>query len=562
MTWSYQYTPYIWPVLTSTTFLTALGIYGIKHRTAPGAVALSILMAVASLWALANGLGLTGTDTVVKIFWFKFQVALMLPMATAALFFAFEYAGLGKRLARRTLALLAILPIAFVLLILTNEIHHLVWTRIWFDGTVHADRGPAHWAAIGYGFLISTLHLTVLAWLFVRSPRHRWIAIGLVLALFSMRAAAFLNIASRNPFEPLNPMVLILNFALIPYAFAVVRFRMFDVVPVARDTAIECMADGLIVLDVENRLADVNKTAQTLLGSSRSKAIGRRVAKVLEAYPDLLDFVLDSGETECEVSFGDTNARCYQACISPIIDRRGFQFGRLITLHDITEQKRAQAQFLDRERTLAMLKERELLARELHDGIGQAAAAAHMQIACAREFLAKGDTASLESCLRSLADATHEVKKSVGDYLLGVKTGPSADKGFLTGIRQYIDQYSKKYGIRTELLVPPELEEQRIDSTIEAQLQPIIQEALTNVRKHSGAHSVWVVFAPCEAQVRVTIEDDGRSFDPEAVSGNRGFGLRSMRGRAEALGGRLEVNATPGKGTRVSIQVPWRKEET
>ena len=84
-------------------------------------------------------------------------------------------------------------------------------------------------------------------------------------------------------------MVLVLNFALLPYAFAIVRFRMFDVVPVARDTAIECMADGLMVLDVENRVADVNQAAQKLFGITRQKVVGLPVAQVLEAWPDLLE---------------------------------------------------------------------------------------------------------------------------------------------------------------------------------------------------------------------------------------------------------------------------------
>ena len=134
MTWSYQYTPYIWPVLTSTVFLAALGIYSFRHRTAPGAFALSIMAVLAGLWALANGLSLAGRDDATRIFWFQCQVALVLPAATAELYFGLDYAGLGKWLTRRMLALLAILPLAFVLLILTNEIHHLVWTRIWFDG--------------------------------------------------------------------------------------------------------------------------------------------------------------------------------------------------------------------------------------------------------------------------------------------------------------------------------------------------------------------------------------------------------------------------------------------
>jgi PAS domain S-box-containing protein len=514
-----------------------------------------MMAAWSALWVLANGMVLVSTDDASRIFWFKSQLALVLPAATAGLGFGLDYAGLGKWLNRWTLALLAIPPLVFVLLILTNEIHHLVWTRVWFDGSVHSDRGPAHWGAIGYGFFLSLLQLMVLVWLFTRSPRHRWIAMGLILALLTIRGASFFNIADWNPVRPLNPMVLVLNFALLPYAFAIVRFRMFDVVPVARDTAIEWMADGLMVLDVEDRVVDINKTARALLGIFRSNVIGRQAADVLEAYPDLLGFVHNSGGLEREVSFGNTDVRCYQASISPIIDQRGFQLGRLITLHDFTEQKRAREQILDQERTLAMMRERELLARELHDGIGQMAAAAHLQVKCASELLARGDTALVEPCLHSLADATREIKKSVRDYLLGVKTGSSAKKGFLTGIRQYVDQYSRKYGIHTEMVAPPDLEERRIDSTIEAQLKPIIQEALTNVRKHSGARSARVIFTPCESQVRVTIEDDGRSFNPEAPG--EGFGLRSMRGRAEALGGRLEVSSTPGKGTLVSIQVPW-----
>lgn len=561
MTWSYHYTPYIWPSLVSAVFLAALGIYSLRRRTAPGAVALSVMTGWGILWVAANGLGLAGNDDATRIFWFQCQAALVLPTATAELCFILEYSGLDKWVTLRTTTLLAIAPIVFALLILTNDWRHLVWTRIWFDGAVRADRGPAHWGAIGYGLLLSLVRLIVLARLFARSPRHRWIAAGLIVSSLGIRGASFFNITDRNPFEPLNPMVLVSSFALIPYALAVMRLRMFEVAPVARNTAVECMSDGLMVLDVEDCVADMNKAAEEVLGVPRSRAIGVGVSKVLEAWPELLQHILNPAETECEASFGNSEPRWYHVAISPIVDRRGFQLGRLVMLRDVTERKRTQAQLLDQQRALAMLKERELLARELHDGIGQAAAAAHMQIACAREFLARGDAASLESCLNSLADATQEVKKSVGDYLLGIKTVSSTEQGFLVGIRRYVDQYSQKYGIRVELTAAPELEERRLDPGVEAQLQPIIQEALTNVRKHSGARSARVAFTPCDSRVRVTIEDDGRGFDPDAAGESQGFGLRSMRGRAEELGASLEVDSAPGKGTIVSIQAPWPTEE-
>ena len=556
----YQYTPYIWPVLTSVAFVTALGIYAIRRRIAPGAVPFGIMTALAIVWLLSNALVLAGADDATKIFWFKFQVAFVLPMVTAGLCFVVEYAGLGRYLTRWTLTLLCIIPLVFIVLILTNGIHHLVWTQIRFDGGIRADRGLAHWGAIVYGYLLSLLHLTVLVWLFERSPMHRRIAVRLILALLSIRGAGLFGTLFRNPVDPLNPLVLVLNFALLPYAFAIFRYRLFDVVPVARDMAIEWMADGLLTLGMENNVVDINRRMQELLGVSRSKAIGRQFAEVVKAYPDLLEFVLGQGEAECEVSFGASGPRCHRVFISPIIDRRGFQLGRLVMLHDITEQKRSLAQFLDQERTLAMLREREFLACELHDGIGQAAAAAQLQVKCARELLGRGDTVMLESCLHALADATREIKESVRDYLMGVKTGPSVERGFLTAIRQYIDKYSQEYGIHTELDTPSKLDELQIDSTIQAQLKPIIQEALTNIRKHSGASSARIIFALRENQISVSIKDDGQGFDPESLTENQGFGLRAMTRRAEILGGRLEVNAAPGRGSAVIIRIPWERK--
>ena len=201
-----------------------------------------------------------------------------------------------------------------------------------------------------------------------------------------------------------------------------------------------------------------------------------------------------------------------------------------------------------------------MLAQELHDGIGQMLAAAHLQVKSASELLTRGDTASAQSSLLRLAEVTQEAKESVREYLRGVKTRSSPEQGFLTSLRQYLKDYNHNYGIHTELVAPPELEEKRFDSTVEAQLQPIIQEALTNVRRHAGATSARVIFEMGDGEIRVRVEDNGRGFDPEAIGGNEGFGLRSMRGRAEGVGAHLEVNSKPGKGTQVIVRLPWRKE--
>lgn len=560
MEWPYEYTPYLWPFFASVGFLAAMGFYAYRDRTVPGAVPFIILLSGILLQVLSSALVMIGTDEATRIFWFKFESALLLPIVTAALCFALEYAGLGKWVTSKALLGLAFLPFTYLLLILTNNTHHLVWKRIWFDPMVHTGKGPAFWGAFFYGYFLSLLHLIVLAWLFLRSPRHRWIAFWLILSPFMLRATYVLKIINWNLIAPLDPMLVVSNFALLPYAVAIFGFHMFDVAPVVRHTVMERMADGMIVLDGKNRLADINNAAQEILGIDQSKVVGRNSSEFLQDYPELLGLVGDPDKTQGEVFSWEVHKKWYQISISSLIDQRGFHLGRLFLFHDITEQRRSQAEIMDYQQTLAMLGEREMLGRELHDGIGQLLAAAHLQVKTALALLAGGEVAPAQSCLNQIVDLTQTAKESVRDYLLGVKTVSATELSFLSKLRQYLNLYSKDYGIHTELVVPPELEELHLDSTIEAQLQPVIQEALVNARKHSGCSSVRLIFRPLDGQIRISVEDDGQGFDDRKMNENMGFGFRSMRGRAEAIGANFEVKSSSGRGTQVIIHVPRRKE--
>ena len=561
MVWPYEYNPYLLTILATLLFLVFLGVHCLRNRTVPGAVPFIILIALTIPWLMANALRLSGTEEAVRIFWFKFETALVLPMASAGMCFILEYAGLSKWLTRWMTALLVIVALTFALLVLTNETHHFVWKRIFFyGGAIRVELGPAHWGAVVYGYVLSLVHLTVLIWLFARSPRHRWIAAGLIIALMMTRAAGFLNISDNNPFKPLNPMVLASNIAFLLYAFAFFRLHMFDVVPVARNMVIDRMTEAMIVLDAQKHIGDLNKTAEAMLGLPRGKAIGRRVESALRDFPELLTIIRNPHAKQQEISFGIPHSRWYQASISPLTDRHGFLLGHLIWMQDTTEQKRLQEQNLDHQRTDAMLKERELLARELHDGIGQILAAAQLQICSASELLARGETAQVALYLQRLSGIVQEAKESVRTYLSGVKILSPAENSYLDVLRKYLAHFSRNHEVRTELVIASDVQDRHVDAAVAAQLQPIIQEALTNVRRHGKASLARVLLAAGDNLLRVTIEDDGQGFDAEAIGEHHAFGLRSMRGRAESAGGRFAVSSTPGKGTRVSVLVPWQKE--
>ena len=556
---SYEYTPYIWLVLVSVALSTVLLIQAIRYRSAPGGVPTAFLLSFVILWMLAKGLSIAATDNIVRIFWFKFQAVLLVPIVTAALCFAVEYAGLGRFLNRRTLVLLAIVPLVFLILIMTNQIHHLVWTRIWFDGYIRSDNGVTFYFAMVYLYLLSLLHLSILIWLFVQSPRHRWIVAILIAAQLSTRIANFIGpiILSNNIYIDL--LTIVLALALIPYSLAVLSFRMFDVVSIARNIIIERMADAMIVLDTKNRIVDLNGTAQGILSVTRSKVIDCNLKEVLPEFPDLKTLANHSEKIPYEICL--ENNRFYQVSLTPLVDDRGFKLGCLISLHEITELKRAQSQILANQRTLAMLNERELLARELHDGIGQLLAAANLHANSAMEFLARGDTTSVETCLKRLNDVTEEAKKSIRAYLLGIKSHPSTEEGLISVVRKFLDDYSHTYGINIELKASDMLENKLMDSAVETQLYSIIQEALTNARRHGKANSVSVIFALNDGHLQVTIEDNGSGFNPDEVTDKHGFGLRSMRGRAEDASGFFEVSSKPGQGTLISVRVPLRKED-
>jgi signal transduction histidine kinase len=289
-----------------------------------------------------------------------------------------------------------------------------------------------------------------------------------------------------------------------------------------------------------------------------ARALGRPVQELLPEYGEA-DGELqapEAGPFEIQREIGP-ESRCYSLEGLALRDWRGLEIGRLILLHDVTGQKQAQAQMVEQQRLRAILEERERLAREMHDSLGQTLAATHLQATTARLFLSRGDTAEADRCLEEMARMSIEAEADVRDYLLGAKTAYSANQPFLPALGLYLARFGQLHGLQVKLSVPPQLEAQGLQPAVEVQLMRIIQEALSNVRKHACAESVRVAFESSDSLLQVTIRDDGRGFDPGTAAGEAdGYGLQAMRERAEGLGGCLGVISQPGRGTQVVVEVP------
>ncbi len=196
----------------------------------------------------------------------------------------------------------------------------------------------------------------------------------------------------------------------------------------------------------------------------------------------------------------------------------------------------------------ATYEERGRLAREIHDGLAQDLWYAKLKQA------RLADAAELSDDARSLIG---EVAAAIDSALLEARSAvmalrPAAAGSFSEVLARSVDEFADRFGIRAEHQVAAALE---LAPRAQAEVLRIVQEALTNVRQHADATVVRVHAAQDSGGVTVRIADNGRGFDPVGADPAR-YGLRSMRERAESVGGRLNVDSRPLDGTRVEIVIP------
>jgi PAS domain S-box-containing protein len=282
----------------------------------------------------------------------------------------------------------------------------------------------------------------------------------------------------------------------------------------------------------------------------------------------------DNYESEYRIRGKDGLYRWFRARAVPIRDFEGTiikWYGTCSDIHDskLLEQSiRDSALELERlvdDRTVALRRlsgrlltmqddERRRIARELHDGLGQELAAAKMMM----DGMLTTKPAQLK--LRSVVEASETIDRAIQQVrsLSHLLHPPLLDEvGLLSALQWYLEGLTKRSGIQTALDVQPS-EFPRLAPELETAIFRIIQEALTNVYRHSGAQKAWVALGQEERRIVVTIRDDGKGIeDPiaEQRPGSIGVGIGGMSQRAKEFGGELRMtNVDPG--TLVEVAIP------
>lgn len=206
----------------------------------------------------------------------------------------------------------------------------------------------------------------------------------------------------------------------------------------------------------------------------------------------------------------------------------------------------------------AILEERERLAREMHDGLAQTLGYLRLRLKIAGEHLSRGEVGEADRILAEMTKTTEEAYVDAREAIADLRSAVFAGEDFVKALQEYLEEFGLQNRIETRLMT--ENEEGIKPTTVQAvQLIRIVQEALSNVRKHSHATTVSVGLRKEGPLVSMVIEDDGRGFDVGAVGGRkegRHFGLNIMKERAESVNGTLEIRSETGEGTRVVATIP------
>lgn len=210
-------------------------------------------------------------------------------------------------------------------------------------------------------------------------------------------------------------------------------------------------------------------------------------------------------------------------------------------------------------KVLAIAEERDRIAREMHDSIAQVLGYVNTKGQAAQELLRSGESIRAEQQIGQLTQAARAAYADVRENILGLRAQLSDSSSFLETLRGYLSNWQDQSGIVTRLDALAADERQLgLAPLAELQLLRVVQEALSNVRKHSNADRAIVTLrGDCDA-LQVTIADNGTGFDPSSIgsTGLPRFGLSTMRERAESVGGQLKIDSRPGQGTQVDVRIP------
>jgi diguanylate cyclase (GGDEF)-like protein/PAS domain S-box-containing protein len=314
------------------------------RRSAVGSRELGLLLLSMAVWAGFYAVRWLELSLKIKAVGFHLMYLGISVLPTLYLVFVLVFIHQERWLTKRNLLLLCIQPIASILLEWTNGYHHLFFVSIApieVDGIVMADmvRGPAYFANMIYSYVMIGFAFLLLSQVALRSSplylnQYRLIMIGSILPW----VGSLYSELNFSPWHGLDLAPFLFGASGIIFVFALMRTHFMDLIPVARTHLIENMPDGIVVVDAQNRIVDINPAMKNFIEGDPSSILGKDIFTIFPAWMERVNF-FDEGETRTELTALNNPSRYLDLRVTPLYDRDHRISGRLLVFRDVTERK-------------------------------------------------------------------------------------------------------------------------------------------------------------------------------------------------------------------------------
>ena len=343
----FQYTPYILPLVVSAMIAGFVAVYvWRRHATASGAMAFVLLALACAEWSLGYALEIAGADLPTKIFWGKSQYLGIVTIPLCWIIFAYSHSTQGTRMTRRTVTLLSIVPFITLVVAFTTELHGLIWKDIQIltvgaFSALKVTHGFWFWIYWVYSNVLLLVGTIFILRSFNRTKGlFRRQNILLLIAVLTPWFGNTLYVSGLSPIPHLDITPFAFTISVVIFAWGIFSFKLVNLAPVARDLVVEKMPDGMIVLDKQGTIVDINPALQSALGVSAAQAIGRKAKDLFGAWTSLVERYENVVEAEDEVVFGEGESQSwFELRMSPLVNSRERLLGRVVTVRNITKRK-------------------------------------------------------------------------------------------------------------------------------------------------------------------------------------------------------------------------------
>jgi PAS domain S-box-containing protein len=346
---------YTLPLVGSAIISIAIGLYSYRRRTMPGAGYYAVLMGVLTFWSVSYAFEVNTPDIENQLFWENMMRMAYTTVPVWLLAVVLEFTGQENLLTRRNMLLLLIIPVVTIILGWTNPLHGWMYSRYYVKVTsaiplVGLENAAWFWVHAVYSYLLIIASIYYLVQAVMQSPPfYRGQPTVLLMAVLIPVAFNVPYIAGYDVLQGYDPTSLLFTFSGIVTAYGLFRFRLFSILPAARATLIENLSEGIVVLDLQGRVVDINTMGQRITGWPATQTIGRHTSELFRSWPDLAELCQNPGMERRESIVGTgIGSQYYELKSTRLLNRSGVTIGWLVTIHNITDRKRGEQELLRR----------------------------------------------------------------------------------------------------------------------------------------------------------------------------------------------------------------------